>query len=141
MSEIYAVLGDNYELIKEVEKSYESTEDVRLHAVRIEMGKLATKHVAEEEEETSIKPDEISHENDEDIYSLHKIKYLPLTKPKTVRQKTYEEPNNVVNIEAEQRSFGICFVNKSIEQNNATLIVPRNRNKQAFLKVFDPDEI
>lgn len=140
MSEIYAVLGDNYELIKEVEKSYESTDEdyVRLHAIRMEMGKLATKFVFNRSD--SIKSSAIFNDNEHGL-AEHVIKYLPMTKPNIVRQRISEVTDKVIHTEVEQRSFGLCFVDKRIEQNRATLIVPRSRNKQAFIEVFDPDEI
>ena len=139
MSEIYVVLGDNHELIKEVEKSYESSEDyVRLCAIRMEMGELATKGVFNRSD--SIKSSAIFNDNEREL-AEHVIKYLPMTKPNIVRQRVGEVTDKVIHTEVEQRSFGLCFVDKRIEQNNATLIVPRSRNKQAFIEVFDPDEI
>lgn len=136
MSDIYAVEANNYNLIREIDESYETPN----HYVRftaLHMGKIATSYTVEDSD--SVKIDKQFHTDNEE--TVNEIKYLPTTRPNLVRQRISEATDKVVLTEAEQRSFGFCFVGKSTEQQRALLIVPRSISKQALLEVFDRDEI
>jgi hypothetical protein len=136
MSEIYAIDGDNLTLIEAIEKTYDNPDEyVRLSA--LQMGTIAVQHVVNESGKVE------SHHKFTGTMAGDKvlIKYVPVTRPNLVRQIIDEKTDQVIEIEAEQRSMGFCFVGSSTEQHSATLVIPRNMAKAALLEVFERDEI